>query len=337
MVKWSDREIERLQANPTLTTFELAVTLDRTMDSVQKARNRYGMPYQESYLDRTAVKDLLDSMPVPIRHFFKAGGWFHNYGETLEFEAGHNWIVTGDWQLPAAQYDFLVLMCAYAKKYIPKGDRNIAIVGDFVNGDAFSKWKNIVRPPDWQTEIDTFRHVIYMVFDTFDRVVFMPGNHEYRWLKELKGESTFSAMMLGALEGVKNAPEVLFTPVDRIIIHNANPHNQYDWLVCHGENFSVNALKVADEYTWAHNKNIIIHHQHHWAGGIHRYGRQEIIDNGTICNQDSLAYKSISTGKGTNFELGFVHLKPTGYATRLGSSMVTDWDELLPMNEDTEN
>ncbi len=336
MADWTDEEIKLLRINTHLKTFDLGLLLlRRGKDSINSARKRYNAPYSSGHLSRVAVQEILndDGLPEIIREFFLTGGWSRNYGDTLHFEAGHNWIITGDWQLPAGDYAYIALMCAYAKKYLPEGDRNLAITGDFINGDSFSRWKNIIKPASWETELDTLRHTLYLVFEVFDRVVFMPGNHEYRWLKALKGESTFSEMMAGALYGVTNVPEVIFTPVDRIVIGNANPNNNYDWLICHGENFSVNPLKVADEYTWAHDKNIIIHHEHHWAGGIHRYGRQEIIDNGTLCDPNSLVYKSITTGKYTAFELGFVHLLPTGYAKRFGSSLVTDWDALLPIEE----
>ncbi len=336
MADWTSDEISFLQANTHLSTAQIGFELtNRSKDAINSARKRYQAPYKTDHMGREAVRDLLNSENIPeiVRDFFYGGGWQHDYGETLEFEAGHNWIITGDYQLPAGAYDYIALMCAYAKKYLPEGDRNLIIAGDLFNVDALSKWKNIVKPPDWQTEVEVFTYTIYLIFEVFDTVVFMPGNHEHRWLKHMKGEVTFREMMIGALKDVPNVPKVIFTPVDRLIIKNANPHAKADWLVCHMGNYALNVLKAADEMTWAHEKNIIGHHEHHWGGAINRYGRYEIINNGTMCNPDGLVYKAIVTDKHASFELGFVHLLPTGYAKRFGSSLVTDWDELLPMEE----
>lgn len=239
-----------------------------------------------------------------------------DYGLPLQLTG--DWMIAGDAQLPTTDWDFAALVGAVAHRYLKK-PRQLLIVGDLLNMDAFAKYEQEIGLPSFRQEMTAARQLISEWFRTFQRIVFLPGNHERRASK-----ATSAALLMEDLAMLID--QRMETSVyDRAIINT--PTGQ--WLAAHGSDYSVNQLTVADMLAQKNRMHIIGHHQHHAAFGWDRFKHNVVIDNGGLFNQWQMAYVQLNTSKKPNMQQGFTMLRG-GYPYVFSVEPFTDWDFWLP-------
>lgn len=239
----------------------------------------------------------------------------HDIGQPLELTG--DWIIVGDVQLPTTDYDFAALPAVIGEYYL-KPPRQLLIVGDLVNMDCFSHYENAIGLPAFREEMAAARQLILEWRSVFDRIVWLPGNHERRASK-----GTNAALLMEDLAHLVDTT-VETSNFDRAIIHTPTG----EWLATHGTEYSVNQLTVADQLAGKYRMNIIGHHQHHLAVGWNRYKQNVIIDNGGLFNSWYMAYVRLDTSKKPNMMQGFTMLRG-GYPDVFSQEPFTDWARWL--------
>lgn len=236
----------------------------------------------------------------------------HDLGEPLTLTG--DWMIVGDVQLPTTHYDFAALPAAIAKKHL-KPPRQLLIAGDLMNMDSFSSYENEIGLPAFRQEVESARVLLLEWFKVFERVVWLPGNHERRISKRTGG-----AILMEDLKSIIHTG-IEVSNWDRAIIKSQTG----DWLIAHGSNYSVNQLIVADQLAQKYRTHIIGHHQHHFAAGWDRYKHNVIIDNGGLFNDWQMAYVQLNTSKSAGMMRGFTMLR-NGYPYTFSEEPFTDWD-----------
>lgn len=239
----------------------------------------------------------------------------NDIGQPLELTG--DWVIVGDVQLPTTDYDFAALPAIIGEYYLNK-PRQLLIVGDLLNMDAFSKYEMEIGLPSFRQEINAARQLIAEWRTVFDRIVWLAGNHERRASK-----ATGAAILMTELAMLIDS-SIETSDYDRAIIHTPKG----DWLVAHGANYSVNQLNVLDWIVFKYRMNVIGHHQHHCAIGWDRFKHNVIIDNGGLFNQWHMAYVQMNTTKSPNMMQGFTMLRD-GYPDVFSQEPFTNWSRWL--------
>ncbi|RMD64499.1 hypothetical protein D6833_04345, partial [Candidatus Parcubacteria bacterium] len=184
-----------------------------------------------------------------------------DFGQPLSLSG--DWLIVGDVHVPATDYDFAGLVTLVALHEMEEGQRNLLVAGDMLNADSFSRYEQFVTPPTFSQELKAARALISEWLEVFDRVVFLIGNHERRFIKKLEGalETTdFYAMLTGN-------PKATFSAFGWCVIDTPTGR----WRVTHPRNYSVNQLRVASDLAIKFQQHIIAHHEHHFGIGWDKY------------------------------------------------------------------
>lgn len=246
----------------------------------------------------------------------------------LEFTA-KSFIAICDIHVPCTDYDYAMLPAQIARRHLPEGERVLVVHGDIFNQDVFSKWPKIVKDPTWEQERQAASNLFAIWAKTFDSIIVMPGNHDYRIMVQLGGQVSFSGVMWSMLTeqdqdlaqmfgSLFSTGKLTVSPVDHCFIDT--PKGKY--IVVHGASYSINPLTVANDYSQKYQAHVISGHEHHVGMTIDRYGRYMLINNGGLFEKDKFSYVTLQANKRPVMKKGFTLVKD-GYPHVFGPW--TDW------------
>lgn len=213
-------------------------------------------------------------------------------------------VVSGDFQLPTADFEFADVLLKVAQH---AGIKTLLIVGDWVNMDAFSKYEHIVPPVPFEVEMRASVSLMARYAGWFDVIWLALGNHEQRLMKLLRGDwsNSILARLLSASCG-----KLRITPYSHIVVHSGGQV----WRCTHQRNYSKLKGRVGDELAQKYQCNIVSHHQHHAGKIMDRWGRYVVIDNGGIHDAAKMAYVGLVDSTSPTMTKGFtVIMNGTGH------------------------
>ena len=231
-----------------------------------------------------------------------------------------DWLVVSDVQLPTTDYEFAERVGRVAERHC-KDCQGLAVVGDFLNADAFSVYSPLQALPTWQDELNAGRTLIAEWLKTFKRIVITLGNHEARFFKALGG--IMAARDLLAL--LTTDPRVTISIRDCATVDTDNG----PWTLVHGSQYSRNQLWNPDRLAHKFQTHIVAGHEHHLAIGFDLHKRYVVIANGGLFDVSKMAYVQLRTSTMPGMARGFTMLRD-GYATLYGDDTFTDWASVLP-------
>jgi len=243
---------------------------------------------------------------------------FSNFIEEEQTLDG-DWMIVSDVHAPCTNYDLAQLVTAIAERHLPNC-QGLIVAGDFLNADAFSNYKNLIKLPSWPKEIEAAKHLITMWLETFGRIVWLMGNHEHRKLSADGGETTVEQLH----DLVWQDDRVTISSLDRCYINTSNGK----WLIAHGANYSRNQLVNPSQYAIKYQCNVISGHEHHLAIGQDLYKRYTVVNNGGLFDPHKLAYVRLKTTTSPEMAPGFTMLR-NGFAHVFGEDHYTDWEMWL--------
>jgi len=255
-----------------------------------------------------------------------------NVYKPLEFQL-NNFIAVCDVHVPCTDYDFAMLPAAVAKKNLPEGERILFVHGDVFNQDVFGKWPKVVQAPTWQQEREAAANLFAIWAKTFDKIIVTPGNHDYRILTKLEGQSSFAGIlwdMIGEQDQDLNqmfgslfsTGKLVTSAVDYVFVETRKGR----YIIEHGKEYSINPLTVANEDAQKYQSHVIRGHEHHVGLTMDKFNRYWIINNGGLFDKDKFAYVSLQASKRPVMKKGFTMVK-SGYPTLFGQW--TDWREWI--------
>lgn len=250
----------------------------------------------------------------------------------LEFNL-NSFVAVCDIHVPCTDYDFAMLPAEIARRHLPEGERVLIVHGDVFNADVFSRWDDVVLSPTWEQERKAAQNLFAIWAKTFDKIIVMPGNHDYRLLVKMDGQLSFGGMMWGMVNeqdqdlakifgAMFSTGKLTTSPVDHCFVNT--PQGKY--LVAHGTSYSVNPLTVASDYAIKYQAHVISGHEHHIGQSIDRFGRYFLINNGGLFDKDKFAYVTLQANKRPVMKKGFTIVKD-GYPTVFGPW--TNWNEWI--------
>jgi hypothetical protein len=216
------------------------------------------------------------------------------------------WHLTGDFlvlndvHIPATNWAFANKAVEIAKDYLPR-PRQCIIVGDLINGDALSRWDDLVLCTPLSDELEYARAWLRHMAQHFDTIHLLRGNHENRLLLSLRGQlhaDQFRRM-------VADNDRVQFSMYSWCRVTSGGQM----WYLAHQRNYSKNPLSVARRLAERHHTNIITAHQHHSAVGRDPSNQHTLIDSGGLHDSRLMAYVQLDSNTSPAMNNGFVLLK----------------------------
>ena len=264
-----------------------------------KSRKRTVKPHSVSQIsDR---KTSAESVSDPFKTYS-----FQGHDETPymipvfdgEPQVSGDWMVVGDVHLPTTDYKLAGLMLDTARKI---GIRKLAIVGDLLNVDAYSRYEAIIEPPPFQVEIKAAVRLVAGWAEWFDDILMVLGNHEERLLKYNSGR--MNADWMGKI--ISSARGVLRVfPYSQIIIRSGGE----TWRATHQANYSKIPGRVGSLLAQKYQCNIITFHQHHITKQRDTFNRYTVIDGGGLFDDNKMAYVKLKDNTSPVMARGFTVL-----------------------------
>lgn len=274
-----------LRSNPDVSGAELARQLEIPARSARRYRRAFAeqqLTSENTYIFTGAERN---EWRIPV---------FTGYPRV----AG-NWVVTGDVHLPTTDMNLARNLLDTARFL---NIRKLAIVGDLLNMDAFSKYDHIVPPISFAAEVEPAVALIKEYAGWFDRIVMVLGNHEHRLMKPLHGH--MKAEWFGRiLDAGGNNLEV--SPYSYMELTSGNEL----WRLTHPGNYSTIKGRVADQLAQKFQCNIVSFHEHHVAKLRDKYNRYTIINGGMLAEPDEMAYVKLVDTTSAEMCKGFVVIK----------------------------
>jgi len=230
-----------------------------------------------------------------------------------------NWIVCGDVHLPTTDFDLAERMLEAAKCL---NIRNLLIVGDLVNMEAFSQFEHIVPPPPFEVECKVAARFVSRLSEHFETMMLVLGNHEHRLLKRNNGNinATMLGHILSAASGKLQVSAYAYAIID-----------SYGtiWRATHQRNYSRITGRLGDQLAQKFQCNIITFHQHHVAQLMDTWGRYVVIDGGGLFDDSKMAYVKLIDSNMPAMARGFVILAYGTAYLMTPYPALTDWEVIL--------
>lgn len=198
--------------------------------------------------------------------------------------------IAADWHLPLTDYN-------YANEMIDRleamGYKTLGIPGDFFNFDALSRYESKQPTANLEREVSEGVQVMDRLLDTFDRIVFTKGNHDFRIARTLGFKLQFKhaiSLLFGDIDKAKKE-RLEISNLDYFWNRPTEGASDYDsWYICHPENYSTLPLSVARVLAGKLGCNVLTAHSHHCAKGFAANGFHTVGELGGLHDRTVTAY-----------------------------------------------
>ena len=119
------------------------------------------------------------------------------YGLDQPLELKGDWAVTADWHVPLYDAKLVNEFLDEAVDY-----NNLLIAGDFLNGDSLSQYYPKQKSAGIEKELSEARNLMEILCSNFKQIVFLKGNHDYRYTKSAEYRETFVESMTEVFKDV---------------------------------------------------------------------------------------------------------------------------------------
>jgi hypothetical protein len=199
--------------------------------------------------------------------------------------------ISADWHIPL--YD-----PAYVNSFIEAARerecRTLIAAGDFFNFDALSSYDPKQAEAGLEGELGEGAAVMRVLLESFDRIVYLWGNHDARLHRALGFAIQFKEAMklvFGNL-GSEALDRIEFSNLDHCWVKQ---NDGRDWYICHPANYTRIPLSTARVLAAKLNANVITAHSHHCAVGYATDGEKVVAEIGGLFDRTKTAYLQRTT------------------------------------------
>jgi hypothetical protein len=221
-------------------------------------------------------------------------------------------IITADWHIPIFDPNRVNQLVLEARAHAIK---TLVIAGDYFNFDALSAYDPKQSEAGLERELDEGISVMRVLNATFDRIIYIWGNHDARLHRALGYKTRFDYAMkqvFGSL-GLDLLSKMEFSSLDHLWMVYGEPdfeaegddgeplqlweryRPQNRWYICHPQSYSRIPLSTARQLCAKQGANVITAHSHHCAIGFGPSGDLIAAEAGGLFDRKKTAYLSRST------------------------------------------
>jgi predicted phosphodiesterase len=311
MARWTDEEIvllgQLMQAGHSYRS--AAVVLSRTYGQVRAKCRRHDI---ESKAENIGATPKVVEAPPEIPAYDGA--------LCLPGDLGGGLMIVADVHSPCTDWVAASRVALIAQKYLEE-PRRLVIAGDMMNWDVYSRYENVIPLPTLRQEIDAAKFAIQLWLETFDHVYLILGNHDYRWLKNLKGafdEELFTDLLKSLLWNDERLTVNVYSYLDVICEQTGI------WHITHTPEYSKVPLSKARFLSnVTKDRHLMLAHQHQAGIALDESGRFVLVDIPALADPEKLAYVMLHSTTKPRMKTGFVMLR--GGWPYLFADGLTDW------------
>lgn len=199
-------------------------------------------------------------------------------------------MVTADWHIPL--YDPV-----YANEMIERarheGIKTLIVGGDFFNFDSISRFDEKQADAGLERELNEGISVMATLTETFDKIIYVWGNHDARLHTRLGYKLAFKNTMQLIFRALDREQygKLYFTNLDHVWVEQEDER----WYICHPNNYTRIPLSGARVLATKLNANVITAHSHHCAVGYSIDGARVACEIGGLFDKDKTAYLQRTT------------------------------------------
>jgi len=224
-----------------------------------------------------------------------------------------DYIVTSDWHLPAFSPEITNRMLQIASKFKIK---NLAIVGDLLKMDAFSKFQTDDKD-DAEAGIESTLQLIDILFKQFNRIDWCMGNHEDWFNKHQEYKLTLKQLFEYLLE--KAGDKIKIYKKSYMVLNNI-------WRLTHPKAYSRNVPTTERELAHKYRQSIIGTHGHLVGLGFDKSGKEVVAQIGGMFDIDKQHYVKQTDTTHPNWTQGFAMVKNNSLYLFTLNPKQTDWE-----------
>lgn len=233
----------------------------------------------------------------------------------LHVEYEGDCMVISDLEVPHHDVRTVGYLVAVAMKF---GIKTLVIAGDFLALDSESYWptEEGMEERTLADEKWSGRDVLEALFEWFDYIIIIKGNHEQRGTKKRE---------LGLIQDLRyqwgDLGELEISLYKWCIVHSEGETFRIE----HFGNYSKVPGSVARERAIIENAHVLGGHTHHCSWSVASNGKHLAIDLGHGTNEDTRYYKTVNgTTRHPKWVKGFAMIRG-GYLHQFPTDF-TDWD-----------
>jgi hypothetical protein len=235
------------------------------------------------------------------------------------------YFVTADWHLPFLSDSMFRALYSDPLTKKKKGrERYLIIGGDFLNFDMISRYEN-VNALSVAEEVRVAREYLSILSKMFNKIYWLPGNHEERLASALKATPGEALKLLFP----SHVDKVTFLERPHFYISTSVLTNPI--FVVHPANYSKVPLAVARSIFLREKCNVFVTHQHHCALGVAPDGVSILADVGVMCDISRIEYASRKRTTHPNWGMGYIVVDGKRIFQRVyaGGDQVVDTEAVL--------
>ena len=204
------------------------------------------------------------------------------FGLDKPLELKGDWAVTADWHVPLYDAALVNTFLDDATNY-----NNLLIAGDFLNGDSLSQYYPKQKSAGIEKEISEARNLMEILCQNFKNIVFLKGNHDYRYTKTAEYRETFEESMTQVFDGVpRHGSRLKFTNLDHCYLTS----NKQRYFIAHPTTYSKNPLNNPLAISDTKRCHVLTAHTHHCAMGWDASGEYVVGELGGFFNIQQTEY-----------------------------------------------
>lgn len=233
--------------------------------------------------------------------------------------------VTSDWHIPHQKEDLVEHLCQMAKAWrVP----TLIINGDFLNQDAFSKWKHHRFNVPWAEEKHLARKVLERLFETFDELVYILDNHDRRLIAANEHPTEFTEADVVELLtwGVKTKRLRPSVDYHYVLVNDK-------WRVTSPKEYRRMKLSLPNRLAQLYHQNIISGGDHLFGVGEDDSGAYVIANSMCLVNPDRTPYISVQDTTYPHWRPGFFMIRDNRLTAFPDRPDLTNWDEAILLGQ----
>jgi hypothetical protein len=181
------------------------------------------------------------------------------FGLDRPFELKGDWAVTADWHVPLYDANLVNIFLEDAVPF-----KNLLIAGDFLNGDSLSQYFPKQKSAGLEKELSEARNLMEILCSNFSNIVFLMGNHDYRYTKSAEYRESFVDSMTEVFKDVpRHGCKLRFSNLDNCYITS----NRQRYFIAHPSTYSKNPLNNPLAIATTKKCHTLTAHTHHCAMG----------------------------------------------------------------------
>jgi hypothetical protein len=181
------------------------------------------------------------------------------FGLEAPLELKGDWAVTADWHVPLYDATLVNMFLDEAADY-----NNLLIAGDFLNGDSLSQYMPKQKSAGIEKEVYEAKSLMEVLYSNFKHIVFLRGNHDYRYTKATEYRETFVESMTNLFEDVpRHGCRIKFSELDHCYLVS----NKERYFIAHPDSYSKSPLNNPTAIAAVKKCHVLTAHTHHCAMG----------------------------------------------------------------------